>query len=38
MPDQALFKQMIKAVIKYGAKDPEEIFLLRFGLFKKGVF
>jgi hypothetical protein len=34
MPDKALLNHMVRAVLKYGAKDPEEIFLLRFGLFK----
>jgi hypothetical protein len=37
-PDDSLLNQMISAVLKYGAKDSEETFLLRFGLFKKGVF
>ena len=34
MPDKSLLKQMIKGLLKYGAKDTEDIFLLRFGLFK----
>ena len=35
VPDKRLIKEMIKALLKYGPKDSEEIFLLRFGLFKK---
>ena len=34
MPNKSLLKQMIKGLLKYGAKDTEDIFLLRFGLFK----
>jgi hypothetical protein len=29
---------MIKGLLKYGAKDSEDIFLLRFGLFKQSKF
>jgi hypothetical protein len=34
VPDKSMIMQMQKALYKFGPKDSEDIFLLRFGLFR----
>jgi len=32
VPNKEVMRSMIKALVKYGSKDSDEVFLLRFGL------
>ena len=37
VPGQVLIREMFKGVLEYGGKEPDEVFLMRFGLFDTAV-